>query len=413
MLLLLALILLLTPTGRPPSSRWRPVAYVSSASAGSLVFSSLLSTRRLKPAFQSVTNPLGVPKLSGVVAVIGVCAVFGLVGSVVASAASLVVRFSTATGGERTQLRWIALVPVPVPVLVVGTAVASTTGHTFILNLLASLLVTTLPVGAAISITQYHLYNVDQLLSSALKWVVLSIVVVACDAVVVLAVGGSIGNRAGHSQVPTVLGTLAAVSVVSPVRRGLQDWLDRRFQRRRFDAVRVIREFVRHPSPEGTIEDALRGAVGDPSLRVAFWVEDRPAWIGSDGQLAPVNARWVEVCRRGIPVAAVAFDPGVVDRELLEALLDEARPELESARLRAAITLQLVESSSPEAELSLLKSKSDVELSEICTTAHNSGCLLLRCNCAQCNLVGTRTRNKLRSAQRCANCASPSLTFAT
>jgi signal transduction histidine kinase len=207
---------------------------------------------------------------------------------------------------------------------------------------IAALLVVTLPIGATAAITQYHLYDIDRLLSRALTWLLLSAVVGGSYATVVLAVGGSIGNRTGHSQIASVVATLAAVSIVTPAHRFLQKALDRRFQRRRFDAVRLIHDFIRDPAPATTIEAALQAALGEPSLRVAYWVDDRQCWVDHEGRTANVRASSVRLRRFDALVAAVTVDPEV-DGSLLASVVEAARPELENACLRAAITLQLVE----------------------------------------------------------------------
>src|SRR6202011_367976 len=119
--------------------------------------------------FATMRNPLAVTALSGAVNIFSVPAVAGLVGALVAAVASVVMRYRRAVGDERLQLRWITLAAAPLPFLVVGTWLASATGHPLVLALLAGGMVVALPLGAAASITQYHLYDVDRLLSRTLS----------------------------------------------------------------------------------------------------------------------------------------------------------------------------------------------------------------------------------------------------
>jgi signal transduction histidine kinase len=140
-----------------------------------------------------------------------------------------------------------------------------------------------------------------------------------------------------------VLATLAAVTVAAPAYRKIQDGVDRRFNRRRFDTLRVVRAYVRDPEPDVTVEDVLRRALGDPGVQVAHRVGDRGPWVTADGQPADLGDGDIEVRRHGRLVARVAFDARLADRDLVQAAVAEATAELDNAGLRAAVARQLVE----------------------------------------------------------------------
>ncbi|HEV2825734.1 MAG TPA: hypothetical protein VG035_11110, partial [Actinomycetota bacterium] len=99
-------VLLLTPTGSLPSSRWRWWARVAAAAPGVWLLGSVLDPAPLRPEYPEVSNPLGVPALSGPLAVLVVAALIVLV-SLVVGAVSLLLRFRRARGVERLQLRWL------------------------------------------------------------------------------------------------------------------------------------------------------------------------------------------------------------------------------------------------------------------------------------------------------------------
>jgi len=189
---------------------------------------------------------------------------------------------------------------------------------------------------------QYHLYDVDRVISRAATYLILSGLIAGAYAAVVILVGRWMGDVAQRSSIAAVLGTLAAVSVALPARRVVQEYVDRRFNRRRFDAVQVVRRYLRDPVPGVTIDDVLREAVTQPGLQVAYWVEDRHQWVTADGQSVEPAAHSIEVGRAGRPVARVTPPPDA-DEHLVTVAAREALPELDNARLRAAITLQLVE----------------------------------------------------------------------
>lgn len=342
-LTLIALILLLTPTGAPPSPRWRVVAWIAVGGVALLVPGLLFSTSPLDPPFEAVANPAAWPAARVPVDTLSYLGLGGAMGAVPLAAASLLVRFRSAAEAERRQLKWMALVAVPLPLIVIATFFMAIFDQSALLEVTGALMVILLPVAAGLAISQYHLYEVDRLLSRALTYTLLSGLVVACYAGVVLLGGTVLSDVARESQVSAVLGTLVAVSIAWPARRRLQDALDRRFNRREFEAIEIVRRYVREPSTSMTVEQVLRKATSDASLDVAYWIDDRSRWVAQDGRSSEPGRTGIEVRRRGAPIAAITYDGGRIEQHVAESAAAEARPELENARLRAAIALQLVE----------------------------------------------------------------------
>ncbi|MGE0228507.1 MAG: histidine kinase [Dehalococcoidia bacterium] len=342
-LVFIALILLLTPTGVPPSPRWRPVAWAAGCGGILLVLGMVFSTSPLDPPFEQVPNPMAWPAGRLPVGVVRYVGLAGAMGAVPLAAVSMFVRFRSARGVERRRLRWIALAAIPLPLLLVGTFVAALTDSTLLLSATAGVMVAILPLAAGLAIAQYHLYEVDRLLSRTLSYVLLTGAALLSYLVVVLVAGSVLGDLGGGSQLSAVLGTLGAVSVAWPARGRVQDVLDRRFNRREFEAVELVRHYVRDPSPSATVEEVLRQALRDAAVDVSYWVDERSRWVTQDGRASGPSRTGVEVRRHGLPVAFVGYEPAHLDQHLVQAVAIEARPELENARLRAAIALQLVE----------------------------------------------------------------------
>ena len=99
-------VLLLTPTGSLPSPRWRWWARVAAAAPVAMVVGSVVQPDPLAPDYHS--NPLALPALARLLAVLAVAGVVIVPVSLLAGAGSLVVRFRRARGVERLQLRWLA-----------------------------------------------------------------------------------------------------------------------------------------------------------------------------------------------------------------------------------------------------------------------------------------------------------------
>ncbi|TDD96641.1 histidine kinase dimerization/phosphoacceptor domain-containing protein, partial [Jiangella asiatica] len=334
---LIALVFHLTPDGHPLSRRWGWAAWATVAAGVIAIAAAFVTPAAFDPPLDGIDNPIvsgdGIEALRILRIAAG-----GVTGAgVLVAAVSLLVRFRRARGLQRRQLLWMAPAAVLIPLLVAAAFLASYAESQAALDVVAGLFVVILPLATALAVTQYHLYDVERLLSRALTYALVSVVLAGVYVVVVVAVGAA----AGGSQLSAVVATLVAVSVAGPAYRRLQDAVDRRFNRRRFEAVRMIRDHVHDPPPDVTIEQILRRAVGDPELRVAYWVDARREWVTGDGRQVRPGDDDVELRGHDRPIARVGSAGAA--RELVEAAVAEARPELDNAGLRAAVALQLVE----------------------------------------------------------------------
>jgi signal transduction histidine kinase len=342
-LMLLGFVLLLTPNGRLTGRFTRLAAWLI-VIGGVVSFGAGL----LRPydgdyaSLGIIRNPLEVSRGARLITAIGVSGTVVLHLGVVAGAVLIVVRFRAARADERLQLRWLGMAAIPFVLFVLGAFAAAVLNSDLILQVMAGSFIAVIPLAVGLSVEQYHLYDVDRLVSRAVTWLVLTAVVIATYVMVVVFVGQSIG-RAGDSEIPTVIATLAAVSVAWPLRRWIQDALDRRFNRRRFETLAILRAFAREPTPDITVEQALRIATGDATLCVAYLIGERDTWVSEEGLPIAPTAEGVTVQRRGETICTVNFNPSALERPTVEAAAAEVLAELENARLRAAIALQLVE----------------------------------------------------------------------
>jgi hypothetical protein len=223
----------LFPDGRLPSPRWRPVAWVSAAAAAVPAVAMAVRAWPLRgPELAAVT--FDHPALAAIFG-IGFQIVLALS---VGSMAALVVRFRRSTGVERQQIKWFAYgamigIPLGLPAQVPGWGP--------ILELVQPLL---LSAGLGIGMFRHQLYDVDRVINRTLVYGLLTATLGLAYAV------GSLGfvivTGAG-SDPPSWLvaaATLAAAAVFRPARRRIQAAVDRRFNRRRYDAARTVEHFA-------------------------------------------------------------------------------------------------------------------------------------------------------------------------
>ncbi|HVM19635.1 MAG TPA: hypothetical protein VM307_06720 [Egibacteraceae bacterium] len=249
--LVINLLLLLFPDGRLPSRRWRPVALLQAVFYGA---SMLLWALRPGPMGEGGThNPVGIAALRGIDDAFGT--VFWLVSTVlsVISAASLIFRYRSARDIRRQQLKWLALsglfiVTGGVTLMIAGAAsnadgvidhpVANAAGL-----MLAGGFVS-VPFFAALAILRYRLYEIDRIISRTVTYALLTGVLLAVyigGVAVVSPVAASLG---GDSNLAVAAATLAVAAAFQPVRRRVQQVVDRRFNRAAYDADRTVRAFA-------------------------------------------------------------------------------------------------------------------------------------------------------------------------
>jgi hypothetical protein len=224
---------LLVPDGRLRSPRWRPV--VAAAVAGPVLgmLGSSFLPGKLEETVVPIDNPFGRTGVVGTVA-----AVVGFTGlglwfiSMLAALVSLVLRFRASRGTERQQLRWVvAGATGAVAGLVVGIAGVELTYPA----------VLCLPVGVAVAVLRYRLWDLDRLVSRTVTYALVTALLIVPYLLILPAATRLAGNS---GSLAVAAATLAAAALFQPLRRRVQDLVDRRFNRRRYDAARTVDAFA-------------------------------------------------------------------------------------------------------------------------------------------------------------------------
>jgi len=253
---------LVVPDGRLRSRRWRPVAATSMVAAVLVVVGGGLAPAQLEDL--PIANPFGLAGPAGAVA--GLLANVGTllwVATMVASLACVVVRFRSSRGVERQQLRWVAAgAAAAVAGLLGGAAVPQGTVLSGVLY--SSVLF--IPLAVAVAVLRYRLWDLDRLVSRTVTYAVVTALLVVPYLLIVPAAGRLVG---GSGSLAVAAATLAAAAVFQPLRRRVQDLVDRRFNRRRYDAARTVEGFAAHLRDQVDL-DALRAellAVVDQTMQ--------------------------------------------------------------------------------------------------------------------------------------------------
>jgi hypothetical protein len=280
---------LLVPDGRLRSRRWRPV--VAAAVAGPVLglLGSIFMPGKLEESAIPIDNPFGKTGMAGTVA-----AVVGFTGlglwfiSMLAAVLSLVLRFRASRGTERQQLRWVvAGATGAVAGLVVGIAGVVVTYFAVIC----------LPLGVAVAVLRYRLWDLDRLVSRTVTYAAVTALVLIPYLLVLPAATRLAG---GSGSLAVAAATLTAAALFQPLRRRIQDLVDRRFNRRRYDAARTVEGFatrLRDQVDLGALHTELLGVVDQTMQPTHAWLWLRPPDVRC--RPAADAARTVTPGRRG------------------------------------------------------------------------------------------------------------------
>jgi len=205
-------VLLLTPTGRLPSPRWRWWVRLAAAAPVVTTLASVVQPDPLAPDWYG--NPLAVPALSRVLVIPAVAGVVVVLASLPVGAASLVGRFRHARGVERQQLRWLALAAILGALLLLVALVAGfvLSEDGVVLTSLA-LCVALLPLATGAAILRYRLYDLDRIISRTLAWTLLTLLLALAYAAVVLGLGRLLPQ---NSNLGVAAATLAVAALFQP-----------------------------------------------------------------------------------------------------------------------------------------------------------------------------------------------------
>jgi len=244
-------LMLVFPTGKLLSPRWR---WLVGLEVGMVLFMMFVT------AFSDEIGPLDVPEEDAWVIPNPIGFVpedffeglfntvwgAGLVAVTALALLAMVLRFRRAASVERQQIKWL-LFAVSVFALIYGIAAVAGEGLEYggLGDLLFVFSLMGIPVSIAVAVLRFHLYDLDRIIRRTLLYTVLTGLLIGIFALSVFVIQGVVGGIVGEdSPLGVAVSTLLIAALFNPLRRRLQDLIDRRLYRSKYDAQRVIDEFV-------------------------------------------------------------------------------------------------------------------------------------------------------------------------
>jgi signal transduction histidine kinase len=283
---LFTLLPLLFPDGRLPSRRWRPLAWFALGLIAFLAVAYAVAPGPLDSP--RVANPAGVGVgVSGAFAGLFTGLAFVAVAACVLCVCSLFFRYHHADGDVRQQVKWFGLGAAFTLTCLLAGQVAQGLGAQVVSDVLSAIGVLGVPVGAAIAILRFRLFDIDVVISKAIVYGSLA----AFIAIVYVGLVAGVGQLAGAVGTPVLSAIAAAIVALAfqPVRRRMQRFANRLVYGQRATPYEVLSDFSGQVAHAYSVEDILPKmaqivAAGTGVARAEVWLR-----VGSE--LRSV-ARW-------------------------------------------------------------------------------------------------------------------------
>ncbi len=285
---------LLFPDGRLISRRWRPALWIGIAAMACTLVSVTFA-----PGPLDVESPTPIPNPMGIESAASLLSALGVAGNVLVSigfvlgAASLVVRLRRSRGRRRQQVAWFAYVGALImaglllampEVFAEDLGAGGSVEWTVVLGSIgwiSALLLITIGIPAAVgtAILRHRLYDIDVVVKRTLVYGSLSVTLAAVYLVSVLGLRAVLTPVAGTSDLAVAGSTLAVAALFRPVRGRIQQVVDRRFDRSRYDAGLAVQGFatrLRHEVDLDAVRHDLEGVVDETvhPAHVSLWLRD-------------------------------------------------------------------------------------------------------------------------------------------
>lgn len=261
------LIPLYFPTGRLLSPKWRWVIYLVASMTLVIFFYAIFSRQFWSENLSwTLENPYGFIPNEAETIFMPVWS-WLLIFVTVFSLVSIFVRFRRASIVEREQIKWLlsscALFGmVYIPSVLIDAGTDRINSNPFFI-LLFALTIIAIPVSITIAILRYHLFDIDVIIRLTLVYATVTALMGLVYAGGVALLQEILRSLTGQtSELAVLITTLAIAALFNPLRQRVQEMINRRFYRQKYNADQALTEFA-SAARSGSDLDALSGMLTD------------------------------------------------------------------------------------------------------------------------------------------------------
>jgi hypothetical protein len=287
------------PDGRLPSKRWWPVpAATVIGLLGYTVSIAFYPWPWVEQDILETNNPFGIAGSEAFFSTISEIAFFFMAVGIVGTLGVVVARYRQARGIERQQIKWLVYTAVvSISVLILQPRMA----HSTLSDLFFRSLPTIFALVMGLAILRYRLFDIDIIIRKTIVYGLVSALLALVYFGSVVLLQDIFENVSGEkSALSIVISTLLIAALFSPLRRRIQEVIDRRFYRRKYDAQQVLAQFGQTAVDDvdmGNLAEDLIGVV-EKTLqpdRVSLWLKQPGRQPKSQGLPSPAgdNSPWV------------------------------------------------------------------------------------------------------------------------
>ncbi len=261
----LIFIALLFPNGTPLSPRWR---WVVGFGGGMVLFLLILSVlaKEMRPdpntsgVNWTIPNPIGVLSPDAMNAIVFPWWLIALITFTLLSLLSLILRYRRAAGVEREQIKWLLyavglFAAFYVPLLAsAGPGSEALAQDLFGIGL--SVFILGFPISIGIAILRYRLWDIDVIIRRTVTYALVTalLAIVFFGSVILLQQLFAQFTNTGGSEIITVISTLTIAALFVPLRNRVQNEIDKRYNRKKYDAQKIMEKFSRTVRDETDID---------------------------------------------------------------------------------------------------------------------------------------------------------------
>ncbi len=335
---------LLFPDGRPPSDRWRPVAWAAVGAVAAQTVVAALGSTIERDGQPPLANPLGWPAAAGVIDVVDAVSGISFLPLVVVAHASLFVRLRRGDPVQRQQVKWYLYAASVLAGLLVVTEALGLSATGWVGDVVFGVFASAIPIAIGIAILRHGLFDIDVVINRTVLFLALTTSVVGLYIGTVTLLGSVVRPE---GVVPGLVATGLVAVVFSPLRERLQRVVDRLVYGHRREPYAVISQLAQRlgstVAPAEVLPSVVETVAGAMRLPfVAIELRD-----GASTELAAASGRRRDEVVR-LPLSYQGEELGALvvgaseplssdDRKLLENLATQAGIAAHAVRLSAEV----------------------------------------------------------------------------